>query len=50
MPVNVAASIRAELMPLMSEIALLAMRLSMAGDKDLKEDHDPGQRRDRHAD
>lgn len=37
MPVNVAASIRAELMPLMSEIALLAMRLSMAGDKDLKE-------------
>lgn len=37
MPVNVAQSIRSELMPLMSEIALLAMRLSMAGDEGLKD-------------
>ncbi|SRR6266851_744504 len=37
MPVNVAASIRSELVPLLSEIAVLAIRLSMAGDAGLKD-------------
>ena len=37
MPVNVAASIRSELVPLLSEIAVLAVRLSMAGDAGLKD-------------
>jgi hypothetical protein len=36
-PVNVAETIRSDLLPLMSETAVLAIRLSMAGDWGLKE-------------
>jgi hypothetical protein len=37
MPVSVVQSMRSELMPLMSEIAVLAMRMSMMGDQGLKD-------------
>jgi hypothetical protein len=37
MPVSVAQSIRSDLMPLLSEIAVLAIRLSMMGDEGLKD-------------
>ena len=36
-PVNVAERLRAELMPLLSEIAVLAIRLSLTGDAGLKD-------------
>ena len=36
-PVNVAETVRTELLPLLSEIAVLAIRLSMIGDEGLKD-------------
>jgi len=36
-PVNVAETMRSDLLPLMSEIAVLAIRMSMAGDQGVKD-------------
>jgi hypothetical protein len=36
-PVGVAETIRSDLLPLMSEIAVLAIRLSMTGDTEIKD-------------
>lgn len=36
-PVNVAETVRSDLLPLMSEIAVLAIRMSMTGDQGLKD-------------